>query len=218
MINGPSVVLRLSYRNVRFLFGGRSQRGVGGPAPRAGQAGRPVARVRGPEGSPPRVGGLQHGHPRGDPRPVESVYPPATRNAAKDLIHPRAGLVGALGMYSRQTVDRPPVYVTEIVTFFKRLGKIEVSKRGKTKPKTPETVVNATGRRRSGSSTAAPDLRAGPHRHAQRKGQPEGELRVHGRPERRDRVRGADDSVCARFRQMCGARGPHAGSRAAASS
>jgi hypothetical protein len=32
--------------------------------------------------------------------------------------------VGALGRYSRQTVDRPLVYVTEMVAFFKRLGAV----------------------------------------------------------------------------------------------
>jgi hypothetical protein len=53
-------------------------------------------------------------------RPVVSVVSSGDENVAKEYIHPRAGLVGALGKYSRGTVARPLVYVTEMVAFFKR--------------------------------------------------------------------------------------------------
>ncbi|HYR28666.1 MAG TPA: competence protein, partial [Thermoanaerobaculia bacterium] len=36
-----------------------------------------------------------------------------------DHIHPRAGLVGALGKYSRDVVAKPLVYVTEMVAYFR---------------------------------------------------------------------------------------------------
>jgi hypothetical protein len=57
-------------------------------------------------------------------RPVVSVISSGDESGDKEYIHPRAGLVGALGKYSRSTVERPLVYVTEMVAFFKRLGRI----------------------------------------------------------------------------------------------
>jgi hypothetical protein len=53
-------------------------------------------------------------------KPVVSVVSSGDENSAKEYIHPRAGLVGALGRFSRGTVDKPLVYVTEMVAFFKR--------------------------------------------------------------------------------------------------
>ena len=47
---------------------------------------------------------------------------------AKEYIHPRAGLMGALGKYSNLTVEKPLVYVTEMVAFFKRIGWASVRK------------------------------------------------------------------------------------------
>jgi hypothetical protein len=55
-------------------------------------------------------------------RPVVSVVSSGDESSAKEYIHPRAGLVGALGRYSRGTVERPLVYVTEMVAFFERVG------------------------------------------------------------------------------------------------
>jgi hypothetical protein len=57
-------------------------------------------------------------------RPVVSVVSSGDENAQKEYIHPRAGLVGALGRYARPTVEKPLVYVTEMVAFFQRLGRI----------------------------------------------------------------------------------------------
>jgi hypothetical protein len=83
-------------------------------------------------------------------KPVVSVVSSGDENAAKEFIHPRAGLVGALGKFSRASVDKPLVYVTEMVAFMKRLGTAEVrqikpSKTNKTKETigAPERIVNA---------------------------------------------------------------------------
>ncbi|HEU5171304.1 MAG TPA: hypothetical protein VFU46_12240 [Gemmatimonadales bacterium] len=57
-------------------------------------------------------------------RPVVSVVSSGDENAQKEYVHPRAGLVGTLGRYSRPTVERPLVYLTEMVAFFRRLGRI----------------------------------------------------------------------------------------------
>jgi hypothetical protein len=53
-------------------------------------------------------------------RPVVSFISSGDENAAKEYIHPRAGLVGALGKFSRGTVDKPLIYVSEMVAFFQR--------------------------------------------------------------------------------------------------
>jgi hypothetical protein len=53
--------------------------------------------------------------------PVVSIVSSGDESAAKEYIHPRAGLVGALGRFSRGTVDKPLIYVTEMVSFFRRL-------------------------------------------------------------------------------------------------
>jgi hypothetical protein len=66
-------------------------------------------------------------------RPVVSVVSSGDENTAKEYIHPRSGLVGALGRYSRASVDRPLVYVTEMVAFFKRFpGRSKVTSITKT--------------------------------------------------------------------------------------
>jgi len=65
-------------------------------------------------------------------------------NATKEYIHPRAGLVGALGKYSRATVAKPLVYVTEMVAFMARLGTIEMRQIKNGKPAKDATrIVNA---------------------------------------------------------------------------
>jgi hypothetical protein len=63
-------------------------------------------------------------------KPVVSVVSSGDENETKEYIHPRAGLVGALGKYSRATVEKPLVYVTEMVAFMARLGTIEMRKVG----------------------------------------------------------------------------------------
>jgi hypothetical protein len=59
-------------------------------------------------------------------RPVVSVVSSGDESVAREYIHPRAGLVGALGKYSRSGVEKPLIYVTEMVAFFQRLGKADV--------------------------------------------------------------------------------------------
>jgi hypothetical protein len=53
-------------------------------------------------------------------RPVVSFISSGDENSAKEYIHPRAGVVGALGRFSRGTVDKPLIYVSEMVAFFER--------------------------------------------------------------------------------------------------
>ena len=143
-INGHSVVLRLTYGNVRMLFGAdlneESEQ-------------RLLARTRadGISLTSEVLKVPHHGSADFSPavldaiRPVVSVISSGDENGAKEYIHPRAGLVGALGKYSRGTVERPLVYVTEMVAFFRRIGRASVhgfSKTGEELP-TGERVANA---------------------------------------------------------------------------
>jgi beta-lactamase superfamily II metal-dependent hydrolase len=126
-INGHSVVLRLTFGNVRFLFGAdlnaESQLRL---LERLRKDGRSVASeiLKVPH----------HGSADQAPKMLEavravvSVVSSGDENAAKEYIHPRASLVGALGRYSRPTVETPLIYVTEMVAFFKRLGAVSVSR------------------------------------------------------------------------------------------
>jgi beta-lactamase superfamily II metal-dependent hydrolase len=122
-INGHSVVLRVTCGNVRFLFGADlNEESEAGLFARARQDGRSLAAeiLKVPH----------HGSADFAPkmfeavRPVVSVVSSGDENAQKEYIHPRAGLVGALGRYSRLTVDKPLIFVTEMVAFFRRLGRI----------------------------------------------------------------------------------------------
>ncbi|HUP49095.1 MAG TPA: MBL fold metallo-hydrolase [Thermoanaerobaculia bacterium] len=121
-VNGHSVVLKLTYGNVRFLFGAdlneESEERLASHARTAGDSlASEILKVP------------HHGSADFSPRMLEAVRPVVSvissgdESTAKEYIHPRAGLVGALGKYSRQTVEKPLIYVTEMVAFFRRLKK-----------------------------------------------------------------------------------------------
>jgi hypothetical protein len=126
-INGHSVVLKMTYGNVRFLFGAdMNKESEAGLLSRTRQDGISLAAeiLKVPH----------HGSADFDPsmleavRAVVSVVSSGDENEAKEYIHPRAGLVGALGRYSRSTVEKPLVYVTEMVAFFQRIGTATIQK------------------------------------------------------------------------------------------
>ena len=129
-VNGHSVVLKLTYGNVRFLFGAdlneESEERLATHARTAGDSlAAEVLKVP------------HHGSADFSPRMLEAVRPVVSvissgdESTAKEYIHPRAGLVGALGKYSRATVEKPLIYVTEMVAFFRRLSRaVELQKGG----------------------------------------------------------------------------------------
>lgn len=144
-INGHSVVLRLTYENVRVLFGADLNE-------QAEQSLLARCRQDNVSLSSEVLKVPHHGSADFSPRileaiqPVVSVISSGDENAAKEYIHPRAGLVGALGKYSRGTVEKPLVYVTEMVAFFRRLGAVSVHKYAETSRKespTGQHVQNA---------------------------------------------------------------------------
>jgi beta-lactamase superfamily II metal-dependent hydrolase len=131
-VNGHSVVLRMGYKNVRFLFGAdlneESQNRL-----------LEQARLDSQSLSAEILKVPHHGSADFSPgmlaaiAPVVSVVSCGDENTAKEYIHPRAGLMGALGKFSRSGVDRPLVYATEMVAFFRSLGKADVHKYGSSK-------------------------------------------------------------------------------------
>lgn len=119
-INGHSVVLKISYGNVRFLLGGdlneeSEERLLAHSRAKGDSLAAEVLKVP------------HHGSADFSPRALEAIRPVVSivssgdETVAKEYIHPRAGLMGALGKYSRATVDRPLVYATEMVAFFRRV-------------------------------------------------------------------------------------------------
>jgi beta-lactamase superfamily II metal-dependent hydrolase len=126
-INGHSVVLKMIFGNVRFLFGAdMNNESEAGLLARTRQDGISLAAevLKVPH----------HGSADFNPsmleavRAVVSVVSSGDESEAKEYIHPRAGLVGALGKYSRPTVEKPLVYVTEMVAFFQRIGIATIQK------------------------------------------------------------------------------------------
>jgi len=126
-INGHSIVLRVTFGNVRFLFGAdlndESEQLL---LARARADGRSLAAeiLKVPHhGSADFSGEILDAI-----RPVVSVISSGDESGSKEYIHPRAGLVGALGKYSRATLERPLIFVSEMVAFFRKLGHASVQK------------------------------------------------------------------------------------------
>jgi beta-lactamase superfamily II metal-dependent hydrolase len=121
-INGHSIVLRLTFGNVRFLLGADlnipSEERL---LERAGSAGLSLTSeiLKVPH----------HGSHEFSPRMLEAVRPVVSvvssgdENAAKEYIHPRAGLIGAIGKFSRGSIDKPLIFVSEMIAFFQRKPK-----------------------------------------------------------------------------------------------
>lgn len=118
-VNGHSVVLRLTFGNVRFLFAADLNEEseeilLAAQADLAAE----VLKV-------PHHGSADFSREMlGAVSPVVSIVSSGDENPKKDYIHPRAVLVGALGHASR--VDRPLILVTEMVAFFDNLSKSEL--------------------------------------------------------------------------------------------
>lgn len=126
-VNGHSIVLKLTYGHIRFLFGAD----LNEPSE---EALRKRAFDDGVSLAAEVLKVPHHGSADFSPkileaiRPVVSVVSSGDESEAKEYIHPRAGLIGALGKYSSPTVERPLIYVTEMVAFFNRLGRVQYQK------------------------------------------------------------------------------------------
>jgi hypothetical protein len=119
-INGHSLILRMAYRNVRFLLGGDlnvdgSKRLLANVDP--GELRAEVFKVP------------HHGSHEFDREflnavsPVVSVVSSGDDSAFKEYVHPRANLLAALGSASRG--EQPLLFCTELAAFFAYRGRIQ---------------------------------------------------------------------------------------------
>jgi beta-lactamase superfamily II metal-dependent hydrolase len=119
-VNGHSVVLRLVYGNVRILF-----------AADLNEESEDLLLAANADLRAEVLKVPHHGSADFSPAmlravsPIVSVVSSGDESVAKDYIHPRAGLVGALGRASR--TDVPLVFVTEMVAFFENLTSSEIA-------------------------------------------------------------------------------------------
>lgn len=126
-INGHSIILKFNYGNVNFLFAGDLNEeaektlvaeSTGGDSPIRSE----ILKV-------PHHGSADFSNGFFEAvNPVISVVSSGDESEIKEYIHPRATLMGVLGKYSR--TDRPVVFVTELVAFFKREGPSKVITKG----------------------------------------------------------------------------------------
>ena len=121
-INGHSVILRLKYGNISFIFAGDLNEEAEDILVR-NQAQTPIQseilKV-------PHHGSADFSNRFFDAvKPLVSVVSSGDESEMKEYIHPRATLMGALGKHSR--IDRPLIFVTELVAFFKMEGLAKLS-------------------------------------------------------------------------------------------
>lgn len=113
-INGHSVVLRLTYGNVRFLFAADLNE-ESEELLRSAQADLQAEVLK-----VPHHGSADFSAPMLSlVSPLVSIVSSGDETARQDYIHPRAILIGALGRASRTAT--PLIHVTEMVAFFENL-------------------------------------------------------------------------------------------------
>ncbi|MBN2559520.1 MAG: MBL fold metallo-hydrolase [Phycisphaerae bacterium] len=118
-INGHSIVFRLVYGGISYLFTGDLNDEASRFLTREHNAGR--LRLQSEVFKVPHHGSADFsGAMFQAVSPVVSVVSSGDESARKEYIHPRATLVGALGKWSR--VPEPLIFVTELVAFFNAEG------------------------------------------------------------------------------------------------
>jgi hypothetical protein len=138
-VNGHSVVLRLKYGKIHVLFGADLNK-----ESEAGLLERIQTDSVSLTSEVLKV--PHHGSADFTPRMLEAVRPVVSvissgdESESKEYIHPRAGLVGALGKYSRSSVDKPLIYVTEMVAFFDRVGLARIRKLTKNREESKKEI------------------------------------------------------------------------------
>lgn len=122
-INGHSLILRIKYGNVRFLFAGDLNEEAEDILIEKTRNDEPVL--------PAEILKVPH-HGSADfsnaffeaVKPLVSIVSSGDESEDKEYIHPRATLMGVLGKFSR--IDRPLVFVTELVAFMKKEGRAKI--------------------------------------------------------------------------------------------
>lgn len=124
-INGHSVVLLVRYGDVRFLLAGDLNEEAEKTLVEDHDAARTslaaeVLKVPHHGSADYSADFLQR------VAPVVSVVSSGDESEAKEHIHPRATLMGALGRYAQPSLEEPVIFVTELAAFFKVLGRVDV--------------------------------------------------------------------------------------------
>jgi beta-lactamase superfamily II metal-dependent hydrolase len=138
-VNGHSVVLKLRYGNVRFLFGADLNE-------ESEELLLAHARAHDIDLQSEVLKVPHHGSADFSPAmlravaPVVSIVSSGDESTRTEYIHPRAGLVGALGRASRPNLDKPLVYVTEMVAFMQKLAASEETRARKADIPTPDRL------------------------------------------------------------------------------
>ena len=120
-INGHSVIIHVTFGGVRFLFAGDLNEQAEQALVEAHDAGRidltaEVLKV-------PHHGAADYSSAfLSRVAPIVSIVSAGDENERLEYVHPRANLMAALGRCSREGVDDPLVFVTELAAFFKVEG------------------------------------------------------------------------------------------------
>jgi hypothetical protein len=126
-INGHSIILKFTYGNVNFLFSGDLNEEAEEALVAAGSGAN--SPIRSEILKVPHHGSADFSNGFFEAvNPLVSIVSSGDESEIKEYIHPRATLMGVLGKYSR--TDRPIVFVTELVAFFKREGWSKVITKG----------------------------------------------------------------------------------------
>jgi beta-lactamase superfamily II metal-dependent hydrolase len=130
-INGHSIVLRLTFGNVRMLFAGDLNNAS--EAALAAEHAAGTVDLRSEILKVPHHGSHEFTAEFLDAvAPLVSVVSSGDENARKEYIHPRATLMNSLGRHSRS--DKGLVFVTEMVAFFEVVGPSQSKPTGNAKP------------------------------------------------------------------------------------
>lgn len=118
-INGHSVILKVQYGNVRFIFAGDLNEEAEDILVKKKK--NNVSVLNAEVLKVPHHGSADFSNKFFEAvQPLISIVSSGDESEQKEYIHPRATLMGVLGKYSRY--ERPLVFVTEMVAFFKEEG------------------------------------------------------------------------------------------------
>ena len=120
-VNGHSIILRFTYKNVNFFFGGDLNIDASEHLLEYYAHQDTKVDIRSEVLKVPHHGSHEFYLPfLKTIQPVISVVSSGDENASKDYVHPRANLIGALGRASRD--DYPLIFCTELAAFFAYMG------------------------------------------------------------------------------------------------
>jgi beta-lactamase superfamily II metal-dependent hydrolase len=118
-VNGHSIILKFTYGNVNFLFSGDLNEEAEDILVGMQQGNKKL--IRSEILKVPHHGSADFANSFFEAvNPLVSIVSSGDESENKEYIHPRATLMGVLGKYARY--ERPLVFVTELVAFFKREG------------------------------------------------------------------------------------------------